>query len=77
MHWEKSKYAVVIKRGSPVSNLHFSSVKIKQVKKFKYLVNVIIDDGNSDTEIKKHIRIANNYFEKLIKLLKDKLPLET
>lgn len=70
MYWEKSKYAVVIKRGSPVSN-------IKWVKEFKYLVNLIIDYGNSDTEIKKHIRIANNYFQKLIKLLKDKLPLET
>lgn len=70
MYWEKSKYAVIIKRGSPVCNLHISSVKIKRVKKLKYLVNIIIDDGNSDTEIEKHIGIANKDFQKLSKTIK-------
>lgn len=52
--------------------IRIGAVKIEQVQRFKFLANVLTEDGKSDTEIKKRICITKDVFQKLIKVLETK-----
>lgn len=49
----------------PKCDLHVGDTKIKQVRKFRYLGSVMPEDGKSDAEIRRHIGMAKDAFQKL------------
>lgn len=53
-------YLVVNKSNSPLYEFRIWNDKIKHVKVFKYLVNVLKFGGKSDTEIRSCIGIVKN-----------------
>lgn len=48
------------------------NAKIRQMLKFKYLGNVLIKEGKSDTEVRTPIEIANKDFKMITKLLRSR-----
>ena len=60
---------VVSRKDSPNCDLKFGDIKIKQVKKFRYLRSMLTKDGKCDTKIQRRIGIAKDAFQKLSKVL--------
>lgn len=60
---------VINKWNIPRSVLLIGDIKIKQVRKIKYIRNVLTDGRKCDNQIQKHIEIAKYTFDLLRKVL--------
>ena len=63
MNVKKTKTMVVC-RSKEISQVGISvnGINLEQVKQFKYLGQIITDDGKTDTEIRRRIEIARKNF---------------
>ena len=57
---------------TPTCHIHINNETIKQVEKFKYLGSTITSDGRNDAEIKIRIGMAQDAFQKMEKVIKNK-----
>jgi hypothetical protein len=57
--------------------LSIGDTTIKQVQKFDYLGSIITEDGKFDKDIRRHIGMAKEPFEKLSNIMNNKISMAT
>ena len=69
---KKTECMAVSKRESLACALKIEDDTIKQVHKFNYLGSLLTENGKCDEEIKRRIGMANDAFQKLQKIVKNR-----
>ena len=76
MNVKKTKVRCISRKGGDIAKNVYQFLVVEQAKQFKYMGNVITEDGYCDQDIKSRIAVGKNAFMTGKKLLTSKMDLE-